>query len=443
VPENGPPLGHPIPVASLSAADHVRAGEAHFQAGDLESAREAFLAAVESDPACAAAYNNLGVIYCQLGNLVVATGYLHLALDLEPRNRETVINLGNILEMQGMRTEARKVYFDHMLLDPDDVEVFERLAAVTSQIQADAKDDGTLPVHFFTIVLNGEPFIRYHLDVLRSLPFRWHWHIIEGLAEPYHDTAWPLANGQIITPDMHQFGLSNDGTSDYLDDLVEAYPDQITLYRKPTGQTWRGKIEMVNAPLQALNEVCLLWQIDVDELWTRDQLIRMREMFLAEPERTAAFYWCHFFVGEDLAISTRHCYAQRPEKEWLRTWRYRPGMIWFSHAPPWLSLPGPKGWSIVSEAHAFSHAETEAAGLVFQHYAYATEEQVAFKERYYGYHGAVAEWERLNQARHAPLRLGDYLHWVQDETRVDRLDRLGIVPLARRDPATGEWRFAH
>lgn len=46
-----------------------------------------------------------------------------------------------------------------------------------------------LPVHFFTIVLNGEPFIRYHEHMLNKLPFEWHWHIVEGVAELTHDTA--------------------------------------------------------------------------------------------------------------------------------------------------------------------------------------------------------------------------------------------------------------
>ena len=31
---------------------------------------------------------------------------------------------------------------------------------------------------------------------------------------------------------------------------------------------WDGKREMVNEPLFNINEECLLWQIDADELWT-------------------------------------------------------------------------------------------------------------------------------------------------------------------------------
>ena len=52
-----------------------------------------------------------------------------------------------------------------------------------------------LAIHFFTIVLNGEPFIRYHLDSFNKLSFPWHWHIIEGLADLKHDTAWSVPLG--------------------------------------------------------------------------------------------------------------------------------------------------------------------------------------------------------------------------------------------------------
>ena len=74
-----------------------------------------------------------------------------------------------------------------------------------------------LPVHFLTIVLNGEPFIRYHYQILESLPFRWHWHVVEGAAELRHDTAWACAYGGALPGRFHADGLSNDGTSEYLD----------------------------------------------------------------------------------------------------------------------------------------------------------------------------------------------------------------------------------
>src|SRR5688572_29769492 len=124
-----------------------------------------------------------------------------------------------------------------------------------------------LPIHFFTIVLNGQPFIRYHIDVFRELPFRWHWHVVEGVARLVHDTAWSAARGGRIDESLHHNGLSNDGTSHYLDKIAAEFPDIITVYRKPGGAFWDGKREMVAAPLANVTEPCLLWEVDADELW--------------------------------------------------------------------------------------------------------------------------------------------------------------------------------
>ncbi len=37
------------------------------------------------------------------------------------------------------------------------------------------------PIRFFTIVLNGMPFLRYHLPMLQKLTIPWEWHIAEGI----------------------------------------------------------------------------------------------------------------------------------------------------------------------------------------------------------------------------------------------------------------------
>jgi hypothetical protein len=71
-----------------------------------------------------------------------------------------------------------------------------------------------LPIHFFTIVLNGMPFIEYHLKAFSELDIPWCWHIIEGVAALNHDTAWSLASGGTITNEIHKNGLSIDGTTE-------------------------------------------------------------------------------------------------------------------------------------------------------------------------------------------------------------------------------------
>jgi glycosyltransferase involved in cell wall biosynthesis len=297
-----------------------------------------------------------------------------------------------------------------------------------------------LPIHFFTIVLNGQPFIQYHIDIFKNLPFQWHWHIVEGVADLNHDTGWCLRNGGRISDDIHQNGRSNDGTTEYLDELARLYPDNITIYRKPEGVFWDGKREMVNTPLANIKEECLLWQVDVDEIWTLEQLCNARQMFINNPEKTAAFYWCWYFVGEELIISTRNCYAQNPQQEWLRTWRYKPGSFWAAHEPPVLVESDASGNNRnIAAVNPFSHQETESKGLVFQHFAYVTPEQLQFKEQYYGYSDAVAQWEKLQQQTKFPVFLRDYFAWVGDGTQVDTAEALRIVPIAQKDG--NNWRF--
>ena len=116
---------------------------------------------------------------------------------------------------------------------------YENYIAVPGQtaVRQDPVAD-TLPVHFFTIVSNGEPFIRHHIEVFSQLPFLWHWHIIEGVADLKHaHIQLEFTFGGRITDELHRNGLSNDGTAEYLNDLVKQYPENITVYRKPTAHS--------------------------------------------------------------------------------------------------------------------------------------------------------------------------------------------------------------
>jgi hypothetical protein len=290
-----------------------------------------------------------------------------------------------------------------------------------------------LPIHFFTIVLNGMPYIKYHINVLQNLPFSWHWHIIEGVASLSYDTSWSLQFGGRIPENLHNQGRSVDGTSEYIDGVASTWPENITVYRKPLGEFWNGKCEMVNTPLHEIPEECLLWEIDADEIWILPQIIRLRQMFLENPVKSAAYYWCSFFVGENLVVSTRDCYSQHPNAEWLRTWRYKPGDFWLAHEPPTLLRPFPNGVVTDLACNAFSNRETEENGLVFQHYAYATPDQLQFKESYYGYSGALKKWYALQQQKKFPVFLRDYFPWVQDDTQVSCVEECNVKPVLTSD----------
>ncbi len=281
-----------------------------------------------------------------------------------------------------------------------------------------ASDSGeeleAIPIHFFTIVLNGEPFIRHHLEQFLKLPFRWQWHIIEGVAELKHDTAWSLPNGGRISDELHDNGLSNDGTTSYLDQIAREHPGRIAVHRKPGGQFWDGKREMVNAPLAAISEECLLWQVDADELWRADNITAMRSLFAAYPGKTAAYFHCDYFVGPRKYVSSLNTWATYPG-DWLRVWRFTPGMSWSAHEPPLISDRQGRNPALIAP---FSRDETLSQGITFQHFAYATESQVRFKEIYYGYRDAVSHW-RVLQRSHGPVNPGEFLPWAKNDATVD------------------------
>lgn len=304
---------------------------------------------------------------------------------------------------------------------------------ITQQEESVLEESGNernIPVHFFTIVLNGMPFIKYHIEVFSRLAFKWHWHIIEGVADLKNDTAWSLAHGGRISDELHANGLSNDGTTDYLDELKNKYPDNITLYRKGNGQFWNGKLEMVNAPFANINEECILWEVDVDELWTAEQLSKGRELYILNPQKTASYYLCNFFVGEKLVITSKNTYGNYTDFEWLRTWKYKPGDKWLTHEPPVLGRKNNDGkWDDLAKIDPFIHAVTQYHQLIFQHFAYVIPEQLKFKEKYYGYKNALNQWSNLQKESQFPTLLKNYFEWVNDDAVVDRVEKLNITPL--------------
>ena len=255
-------------------------------------------------------------------------------------------------------------------------------------------------VVFFTIVLDGMPWVTMHYPMMRQLPFDWEWWVMEGVAANVKDTAWCNA----LSP-----RLSKDGTSGYLDGL--SFDKRVKVVRKPM---WDGKVEMVNCPLDKIQEPCLLWQIDSDEIWTVDQVCRMRRMFMQVPEKNEAMFYCRYFVGPEIIAIGENCYGNYAS-EWLRVWRFNPGMIFDRHEPPFLGGRG-------RISNPFTRMETRNANLVFDHFSWSTEAALRFKQEYYGrendlFKNAVEGWKRLQANTQWPVKLKDFMPWVDEHAQ--------------------------
>ncbi len=291
-------------------------------------------------------------------------------------------------------------------------------------------------INFFTLVLNGMPFIKYHIEIFKNLKVPWMWHIVEGVADLVRDTAWSVPLSGKITDKLHKNGLSNDGTTEYLDELSKEFPENVRIYRKPHGAFWDGRVEMCNTVVKNINEECLLWQVDVDEIWETWKIEKMYRMFLENPEKTAAWFICRYFVGKDLVVINRNVYGNRLNQEWLRVWKFKPGMFWYTHSPPVLCIKIGEKLYDVGRMNPFTHSDTEKEGLIFDHYAYVLPKQLEFKETYYGYKGALKNWERLQNCRKFPVYLRNFFPWVKDNAIVDRVQKFsssGNVLVVRTD----------
>jgi hypothetical protein len=254
-----------------------------------------------------------------------------------------------------------------------------------------------MKLHILTLVLDGAPWIYHHLPIFNSLPMQWHWTIIEGAASPVKDTSWCKP----IPP-----RLSMDGTHEYLKSLSN-HPRITHIYEK----IWDGKTYMCNTALALMQGKGILLQMDSDEIWSRDQIVRLCEMMDNTGSDHATFD-CQYFVGPNITVDRSPGTWTNSPDMWLRAWRFEPGMYFSSHEPP--ILEG-------DFSQHLTRKQTMDAGLVFQHYAYATEKQVAFKEQYYGYEKAVIGWKRLQVNTKWPAKLRDYFSWIKDETQANKI----------------------
>lgn len=261
-----------------------------------------------------------------------------------------------------------------------------------------------MKLNIITIVLDGEPWIRRHLAEFEKLTDRgidWKWHIREGAAANTHCTQW-------CKRQPPRFSI--DGTHEYLTSPEIFRHNRIDIAGK---LWWDGKVAMFNSAFERIIEPCILMQIDSDELWTADNIERTVQLFTSYPYAQRAYFRCNYYVGPDLITVGSDCYGNNPG-EWLRAWRFRPGMMFDSHEPP--VLAGNRGEYVSREV-------TSDMGILFDHMAYATKKQVAYKEHFYGYRGAVQQWERLQKANVSqPTLLKKYLPWVDGKAMVVRVD---------------------
>ena len=101
--------------------------ERKFQNGEREEAKSIFLKLIERWPTFSPAYNNLGVICWEAGDIQQALNYFAKALELAPNDRVVVLNCVKVLMDLQRVEDAKKLYSDYLRENPPDVEISQVL----------------------------------------------------------------------------------------------------------------------------------------------------------------------------------------------------------------------------------------------------------------------------------------------------------------------------
>lgn len=233
----------------------------------------------------------------------------------------------------------------------------------------------------FTIILNGLHHLKhnnYGEFLAKNFDY---WIIVEGASKNYGSTSWCKE----MPSKYHKNGKSIDGTIEYIKKLKNKYNNIIFV---ESNGLWNSKDDMVNRCVEEARKItnrCFLWQVDIDEVWTKEQIIKSEEELRQNRSKTGKFKVFQF-VGENL-IAFGKDWAGVP---FTRLWDWS-GENFLSHEPPVLNTPD-KSEILLSEK--------------MKHYAFYFEEDVKFKNDWYNDHeGSFEMWKKLKNEKIFPQHI--------------------------------------
>lgn len=277
----------------------------------------------------------------------------------------------------------------------------------------------------FSIILNGLHHLQ-HNDYAEYLANNLDlWIIAEGASLNQGSTQWCKE-----MPDKyHKFGISNDGTWEYVVKLSDSYPNvkivnhfikHLEYKDDDYCRFWKSKDHQVNACIAYLKymnfswkvDPIYLWQIDIDEQWKMEDMAQAEKKLGSSGCRTGMFH-CDYWVGPNL--QARGEWGEGLKLPYRRLWIWE-GEDFKTHEPPVLG-DGSLTEFLLSQR--------------FQHYAYYFEKDVQFKNDWYsGHEGILERWKKLNNIQNlhkigTSFPIGDLLpknsYWGKSNTVIRKV----------------------
>lgn len=261
-----------------------------------------------------------------------------------------------------------------------------------------------------TIIFNGLHHLKHRNFSERMLQLFDHWVVVEGAVKNNGSTQWC----NTVPDQFHENGSSKDGTVAYLREFSKGRKNMSVI---TSDGMWLSKDAQFNAGidvLKAKHSSGWLWQVDADEHWNEQQLIR-NEAFLKNSGAKTGASKFHQFVGPGLVAT-----GQWGGNTINRLWKWD-GETFAAHEPP--TLEGGNGKEVILPEK-------------FLHYSYYFEKDVHFKDAFYrGYKGVLSNWQSLQQENQFPQPISRLLpkgagRWQAQISRTN-LDQIPLLPIRK------------
>ena len=242
----------------------------------------------------------------------------------------------------------------------------------------------------FSIVLNGLHHLLHNNQYRFILDNCDKWIVVEGASHPNGSTRWCKP----FPEEFHKNGGSIDGTREFLETLSKLEPNII--YIQSDG-FWDSKDQQVNMAIQELKKItnnCYLWEFDVDEQWTTESMNQAEQELISENLKTGKFR-ANCYVGKNLLAVGE--WGESVDGGYNRLWNWE-GELFARHEPPLLE-------GILDE-------RSKVLTPRFNHYNYYFEQDVKFKDLWYGGHEHIHErWKIINSLskEHFPIHISELI----------------------------------
>lgn len=253
----------------------------------------------------------------------------------------------------------------------------------------------------FTIIHNGLHHLQHNNQYQRILQSVDSWVVVEGASRSNGSTQWC----KDFPDHLHSNGGSTDGTREFLSRLAGKEPKLV--YVESDG-FWDSKDQQVNRAIDEVRKLthsCWLWQIDIDEQWDEPAMIAA-EKELEASGSVAGTFRADCRIGKNLRAIGE--WGEAKTFGYIRLWRWS-GQKFMCHEPPILE--------------GQFEVDPKMLTPTFVHYNYYFDQDVKFKDSWYGGHeGIYDRWKLINSlpSRFFPMHISNLItgEWGKTNTSI-------------------------